>query len=81
MNARIQELWEHGTFTVIPREGDYSTVTAGSIKNFAELIIKECIELCKTKTYADPEDQAEYYVSAGAEGCGRLIKQHFVVEE
>ena len=45
MNARIQELWEHGTFTVIPREGDYSTVTAGSIKSFAELIVRECAHI------------------------------------
>lgn len=65
MNARIQELWEQGTFTVIPREGDYSSVSADNIKKFAELIVRECADI------ALHEDHDPY-------SC---ILKHFGVEE
>ena len=42
MNERIKELWIEGTQTSIPREGDYSSVSAKNIEKFAELIVREC---------------------------------------
>ena len=79
MNARIQELWEQGTFTVIPREGDYSIVTAGSIKSFAELIVRECASLCEARAWGMIEKGFPGHEAV--EGCSDTIKDHFGVGE
>lgn len=44
MNNKIKQYWEQGTETVVPRDGDYSSVSSDQIKKFAELIVKECAE-------------------------------------
>ena len=42
MSNKIEQIWEQGTETVVPRDGDYSSVSSDQIRNFAELIVKEC---------------------------------------
>jgi hypothetical protein len=44
MNENIVRCWEQGTKTVVPRDGDYSSVSKDNIQQFAELIIAECTE-------------------------------------
>jgi hypothetical protein len=41
MNERIKELWVQSTQTVVPRDGDWSSVSAQAIQKFAESLIKE----------------------------------------
>lgn len=44
MNERIRELWTQSTFNVVPRTGDYSSVSAEHIEKFTELIMKETFD-------------------------------------
>jgi hypothetical protein len=69
MKERIKELWVEGTQTTVPREGDYSSVSAKNIEKFAELIVKECCEI-----------MAEH-ASRPAGVVKRNVKEHFGVEE
>jgi hypothetical protein len=72
MNERIKELWEQGTFTVVPRDGDYSSVSADNINKFVELVILEAANVLNSWKHEpfpyDPEFGAN------------LIKQHFGVK-
>ena len=68
MNERIKELWIEGTQTSIPREGDYSSVSAKNIEKFAELIVRECAELANEET------------SLPYNSYGEKIKKHFGVK-
>lgn len=70
MNERIKELWIEGTQTSIPREGDYSSVSAKNIEKFAELIALECAELM---------EQQHTWISNVA--ASNVIRKHFGVEE
>ena len=77
MNERIKELeaqcWEH----------DQSWTGVGqrifNSKKFAQLIVKECIQVCKNQEYEfwrSPEDR-EYT----PQDCADSIAQHFGVKE
>ena len=73
MNERILELWTQGTFTVVPRTGDYSSVSAEQIEKFAELLIRECANIDFRFKVGMTNDQ-EF-------DTGRVILEHFGVEE
>ena len=49
-------------------------------EKFAELIVKECIQLMEARKYADPNDSAEHYVNQGLATGVSLINQHFGVK-
>ncbi len=70
MNERIKELWTQGTQTGMPREGDYSSVSAKNIEKFAELIVRECAEFAN-----------HYQATSNYTDISKAIKQHFGVEE
>ena len=80
MNERIKELWVQGTQTVVPREGDYSSVSARNIEKFAELIVWDCMMIARNW-----EDQLEKYkMSSESDAVGiatyRIARQ-FGIEE
>jgi hypothetical protein len=76
MNERIKEIWEEATVSVWPRPGKF---TAGEydyhIEKFAELIVKECAQVCLSQR--DPAN-LNYKPS---ERFAEAVKQHFGVKE
>ena len=77
MNERIKELATEVGISV-----DYLTNTKQIvlIEKFAELIVRECIQLMEARKYADPNDSAEHYVNQGLATGVSLINQHFGVK-
>ena len=71
MNDRIKAMWEEATYSIWPRPGKF---TAGEydthLEKFAELIVKECLEMCKTSV-----GNADY--NTGRLHCLENIKEHF----
>ena len=80
MNERINGLWDKAV-TLVEQEpdGDWSLDT---IKDkFAELIVKECYQVCKENLVNDAEARAFGLTYNNAVGdCAIQIKQHFGVE-
>lgn len=77
MNERIKELWKQSqtrkeveTFT----EGISTISVTDNYEKFAELIVKECMAMCKTAA-----GNADY--NTGRLHCLEDIKEHFGVEE
>jgi hypothetical protein len=79
MNERILKLAEQAGFYVadgkiyIPSTSEEITTCQ---KNFAELIVRECIKIC-----SDVEADTEMNLSDGALVCMAEIGEHFGVEE
>jgi hypothetical protein len=48
---------------------------------FAELIVRECSEVCRQQQYYDADDEHKRGVNGGSITCMNAIKQHFGVEE
>lgn len=78
MNERIKELWVEGTQTSIPREGDYSSVSAKNIEKFAELIIRECVDIVNKRK--DAAIDADWLVDEAMSNAVWDIEEHFGVE-
>ena len=91
MNEKIEELYaEAKQATKIGRMNAPSGVVA---KKFAELIVKECVEICNqailqnqyTLSKLNEDELAEKMIIHGsinqAQKLGKGIKQHFGVEE
>ena len=73
MNERIKELAEQV----------YGSAHYDDFK-FAELIVKECAQICKTAGEEQVSNASEDYQKGremGAEVCHNMIKKHFEVEE
>ena len=80
MNERIKELWVEGTQTGVPREGDYSSVSARNIEKFAELIVRECMTIARN--WEDELEKAKMPSEADAVGIvAYRISRQFGVEE
>lgn len=45
MNERICSLWEQSTGASVPADGFYSSASAFNIEKFAELIVRECVDI------------------------------------
>jgi len=73
MNERIKELMIEAGF--FPTE---LTQVGPSVEKFAELIIRECAEVCYLYNAAGGADTAFVY---GYKDCGDDIKRNFGVEE
>ena len=98
MNERIKELaeqaraWVNNTDNVSP-DIEYVFYKDAYDKKFAELIIKECVEICNqailqnqdTLSKLGVDELAEKMIIHGsinqAQKLGKGIKQHFGVEE
>jgi hypothetical protein len=78
MNKRIKEFAEQAGFrsnvTVSDGQGDHIiTQTEERLEKFAELIVRECANICFS--------EAQGHSMAFGEHCGIVIKEHFRVEE
>lgn len=78
MNERIKELWTQGTFNVVPRTGDYSSVSAEQIERFARLIVRECVQSIEKTIETNCDTDSE---KMGCEFAITDMLEHFGVEE
>ena len=72
MNERIKELIKQSYVTV--QSQNDREVTYFSQEKFAELIIEECVEVCKSRV-----GNSDY--NTGRMHCASDLKEHFGVEE
>ncbi len=83
MNERIEKLGEQadllGEFTPTKIPGRYvGYITEEQILKFAELIVRECAELCEGEAiFAGSNGRKD----ASASNCSTIIRKHFGVEE
>jgi hypothetical protein len=77
MNERIRQLYDQAI--IIEDGGDY---VCGELdpEKFAELIVRECAELCNSVA-TQHDNNNETKAEVGAWDCRRTIKEHFGVEE
>jgi len=78
MNERIKQLAEQAGSTHKQNLGVYQFYS-DELEKFAELIVRECLELCKKQEYdywRSSEDQDFTPID-----CADAIKEHFGVEE
>ena len=73
MNERIKQLWEQAAKTT---QGDSWEEQTKFIERFAELIVKECVQVC-----SDRGANHDGVYSAWADDCSKRIGKHFGVEE
>ena len=77
MNERIKQLAEQAGFQYIKDEGiGWAGNYNDSLPKFAELIVKECMEVASPNYMDTPEDSA-YYVELAID----RIADHFGVDE
>jgi len=81
MNERIKELWEQSTGAAVPEEGFYSSASKYNIEKFAELIVQECMEVCRRGKYDGRDDMSLIQFNNGIRFCMNAIDEHFGVEE
>ena len=78
MNERIKELaLKAFDKSIHPGELDLERFS----EKFAELIVRECAEVCRRQQYYDADDEHKRGVNGGSITCMNAIKQHFGVEE
>jgi hypothetical protein len=77
MNEHIVRCWEQATKTVIPRDGDYSSVTAANIQRFSEMIIAECTESVRQVL----REEGSTLSWDDANKVQQTIKQYFGIDE
>jgi hypothetical protein len=76
MNERINQLAGQAKFMAeedINRQISYNTELKAFAEKFAQLIVRECIQVC-IADIADPRDTIE-------QKCAKKIKEHFGGEE
>ena len=93
MNKRIRGLLNEATSGLEPDLSEQRTVTSNEMEKFAELIVKECVDICNqailqnqdTLSKLGVDELAEKMVIHGsinqAQKLGKGIKEHFGVEE
>lgn len=85
MNERIRELAEQALKSSMVHDGVYrpdgytNGVSKDFADKFAELLIKECAEICRRQQYYDA-DEFKRGSNAGSFTCMNAIKRHFGVE-
>jgi len=72
MNERIEELYKQ-SFIEVQDENSFPCMTFSKQK-FAELIVMECMEVCKSRV-----GNSDY--NTGRMHCASDLKEHFGVEE
>jgi len=82
MNERIQELRSQaeGSALQIPASLKPHEFNEIFDEIFAELIVRECAEVCKRQQYYDADDEHKRGVNSGSYTCMNAIKKHFGVE-
>ena len=81
MNERIQSIAEHCDFYVGNEHYDKSHQEKQRLwtEKFAELIVRECMALCKSMDETDTRCRYDY--RRGVLDCVDTIKEHFGVEQ
>jgi hypothetical protein len=75
MNERIKELWGNSTGASVPGEGFYSSASKYNIEKFAELIVRECMDICyRTDTEYEGHKVKSTVIAS-------KVAEHFGVEE
>ena len=78
MNDLVKDLLKQSTYEILG-------VPQVDQKQFAELIIRECISVCENQSGIQSTayrcNLVEHDTSSTADVCANMIKQHFVVEE
>jgi hypothetical protein len=80
MNERIAKLYDQAT--ILEGNGDYVAGELDFVK-FAELIVNECVQICKTVGSDEVSNASKDYLEGremGIEVCCNMIKKHFGVE-
>ena len=73
MNEKIRELAEQFRMDFSIDENSQDGIHWDSVDEFAELIVKECAQVCR--------DQPEIYaLKADRDNCAIAIEQHFGIE-
>ena len=75
MNERIRELAREAGLLAYNPEGPPT-----KLEKFAELIVKECAEICRRQQYYDADDEHKRGVNGGSRTCMNAIKREFGVE-
>jgi hypothetical protein len=75
MNERIRELAEQAGWMMSDEVEGFNI----RLEKFAELIVRECMALCKSMDETDTRYRYDY--RRGVLDCVDTIKQHFGVEE
>jgi hypothetical protein len=91
MNERIKQLAEQAGLKSMPAkltiykndDETYSNIWEYPLEKFAELIVKECINVCEPVLDEPYEDMSEFGkgLVEGQDVAVEKIKQHFGVEE
>ena len=79
MNERIKELAEQ-TIGANPKYAVAMIMASAEMEKFAELIVRECIEICRRQQYYDADDEHKRGVNGGSITCMNAIKREFGVE-
>ena len=75
MNERFQALYKQASKQdYFPQDGEEVYMSAEDLKKFAELIVKECIDILPEKVKIDDIYDGKILVQ-----CGMAIKEHFGV--
>ena len=78
MNERIDQLWAQALDAAVPET--YTRLSHSQVLKikqvFADMIVRECIAICKD---IDGEDNID--ARSGRQDCAVEIKEHFGVEE
>ena len=75
MNERIEKLYKQASKQdCFPQDGEEVYMSAEDLKKFAELLVKECIDILPEKVKIDDLYDGKILVQ-----CGTAIKEHFGV--
>ena len=83
MNERIRQLWEdNDTIEVCyPEQGSPVSVSATTLEKFAELIVKECVDIVSGTAVNTPPNDLFYGYNLGVNKAAENIKERFGIEE
>ena len=78
MNERFQQILKQSTNP--PWDGEQGPMNEFNLEKFAELIVRECMDICK---HDSDDDDDQFYLGRvyQAKEITQLIKKHFGVEE
>ena len=78
MNPRIKQLWEEAAKTT---QGDSWEEQTKFMERYTELVVRECIKLCKHESNDDEYDQYDMGMSVKADDIKSSIMKEFGVKE
>jgi hypothetical protein len=85
MNKRIKELAIKAGLSEMPSNyPDMADLYKGAdfeLERFAELIIKECIEVCERQQYYDADDYYKKGFNSGSKTCVNSLKRNFGIDK